>query len=1720
MRTLTRTTGRALIWLLTGLLLLSPLQAVSVMAQTLTEEELEGLPGYEVLISDLTKEGAALNPEAPAYGAMEPVAVEGQSFSNGIRFITNTEPQGTYLLQYVMPVEAAIEKDDVMLASFYARTISSTHETAEGKVALVMEKRETWEKSVTETMSVPSEWKRFLVPIKAALAMEANTPQVALRLGFKPQAIEIADLKVVNYKKSITIDQLPSTPVYYEGMEEDAPWRAEADARIEQLRKGDLQVRVVDNSGQPVSGANVHVAMTDHAFKFGTAVNSSLLMGNGADAETYRAKLKENFNSVVMENEMKWAWWEADKARTANMYNWLGENGFDIRGHALLWDGPTRMPADIGGLLGDKEALDKRIRDHFHELAGYFQGRLFDWDVLNEPVLNKMIRGVHGDAYMADWFKWAKEADPEAKLFLNETQILGVNAPVIANLSNLLETLKEHGAPIDGVGIQAHFGSTPVAPMDFYGQLTHFAGYVPEIAITEFDFNTPREDIAAMFTRDLLIATFSHPNVTSFTMWGFWDGAHWQNNAPLFRGDWSLKPSGEEWRKLIYETWWTDESGETDADGRFATRGFYGDYDITVSHGGKNKTVKASLARNGDNAVIVNLDDEGEQPAETFEPIAIPSQTADVTSPAWPYGSSFGASGASPTSVTLEWPQAYDNRGVAGYNVYRDGSLLTTLPADTTRFDVTELVPGGRYSFTVEAYDEAGNVSLPSPPITAEASSADDSTLPGWTKGSFLTLSDLTRSGFKLAWPAAVDNDGAKGYRIYVNGNIAGDAETLGYELSGLRDDTLYTVRVEAKDWEGNLSAGGPIVTFRTPGSADVTQPAWSGTAALTASAIGMNELTLAWDSAQDAGGVTAYRLTMGGEALTVVPASESSYRVTGLSPHTSYAFAVEAGDGAGNWSLVLTAAIATGAGPDAESPSWPKDRKLAYASLTDRSVTMNWTEATDNVGVAGYRVYRDGELAGSMSSEERSFVATGLTPGETYAFSVEAVDDAGNWTTDGPAVEVTAFEGVQRNEYVVYPDADAFVQAPATFGGAGTNNNPNYLRYKNAAGVSGSEQNKNTGNNRRAYLRFPLESVTGDVYEAVLRLYVFAVQTPNMDIGMDLYATGDEWTETGLVWNNKPADGEKLASATIRNAGYWKELEVGAYVSGEAAGDGTASFKLQDDAWLDQNVDFHSREASGANAAYRPQLVIRSEQVPSDDNAPSWAGGELDAGEITPYSVKLAWSGAADDRGINGYVVYRDGVAVAETGADARSLTVSGLSASRTYGFAVEAKDGAGNLSTTGPSREVTTPEADGEAPAWGGGAELQASSIGRHDAVLTWTPATDNYGVAGYAVYLGDTLLSTVGGAAASYRATGLTPGTTYGFRVAAIDVAGNEADGPTLDVATLAADTSAPAWSGGSALTASEPTTSGFSLSWPAAVDDTGISRYRVYLDGEAVAVLPGSVHGYYVNGLLDGLAYEATVEAVDAAGNVSAPLALDDVRTPKRDTVTPQWPTGSRLIADFASEPERTLLRWDEAIDNEGVASYAIYRNGVAIAAASGQATEHEIEGSADRDAVYKVEAIDLAGNATVFGPATSDPVIPVPTDSTPPGWPAGSEARTKATSPTSVALSWSEAIDRMSEVSYRVYLDGKLIATTEGNEWVVTGLSPQTEYTFKIEAEDEEGNWTTNGPGLNVATPGAVIEYPSGPPAGAGTPVIEVRDGGVGIRIPDALAMVSGESWSA
>ena len=144
----------------------------------------------------------------------------------------------------------------------------------------------------------------------------------------------------------------------------------------------------------------------------------------------------------------------------------------------------------------------------------------------------------------------------------------------------------------------------------------------------------------------------------------------------------------------------------------------------------------------------------------------------------------------------------------------------------------------------------------------------------------------------------------------------------------------------------------------------------------------------------------------------SVGTAASTAYTVSGLACGTSYTFAVDAYDAAGNHSsrTSVTGATAPCAVPtpvptDKTAPSQPS--KLAVGAVTSTGVTVSWTASTDNVGVTGYGVYSNGAVAGSTAST--SYALSGLTCGTSYALAVDAYDAAGNRSTKATITATTA---------------------------------------------------------------------------------------------------------------------------------------------------------------------------------------------------------------------------------------------------------------------------------------------------------------------------------------------------------------------------------------------------------------------------------------------------------------------------------------------------------------------------------------------------------------------------------------------------------------------------------------------------------------------------------------------------------------------------------------
>ena len=154
-----------------------------------------------------------------------------------------------------------------------------------------------------------------------------------------------------------------------------------------------------------------------------------------------------------------------------------------------------------------------------------------------------------------------------------------------------------------------------------------------------------------------------------------------------------------------------------------------------------------------------------------------------------------------------------------------------------------------------------------------------------------------------------------------------------------------------------------------------------------------------------------------------------------------------------------------------------------------------------------------------------------------------------------------------------------------------------------------------------------------------------------------------------------------------------------------------------------------------------------------------------------------------------------------------------------------------------------------------------------------LTWAPATDDVGVAGYGVYNGADLVDTTAGSTGIVSS--LTCGTNYTLSVDAFDATGNSSPKTAVMVSTLpCTDTTPPSQPTNLRTTAA--TTTSATIAWNAATDNVAVASYGVYNGSQLVSTVPGTTST--ISGLACGTTYAIAVDAVDSAGNRSAKTTL--------------------------------------------------------------------------------------------------------------------------------------------------------------------------------------------------------------------------------------------------
>jgi endo-1,4-beta-xylanase len=282
---------------------------------------------------------------------------------------------------------------------------------------------------------------------------------------------------------------------------------------------------LLSSAGLAHSQATLSEAAAKAGLQFGVATNSAMLR------EAYGDTVKTHFNLLVLENEMKFQSTEPSRGRFVfkggdSAYNWGKSHGMRLRGHSIM---ERSDPQWIGMVPLERDSLLGAIRTHIDTVVGYFKGKVTDWIVLNEIIGNNTpfhlatnyYKNVIGPDYVDSALVYARRADPQAKLFLNDFGMDTANGKSDF-VFDLAKGMLERKIPLDGIGLQCHF-STPVHKKGLSDNIKRFGELGLRVSLSEVDIKNG----TAQDWINVMSACLENFNCTSFLTWGLHDGVSW-----------------------------------------------------------------------------------------------------------------------------------------------------------------------------------------------------------------------------------------------------------------------------------------------------------------------------------------------------------------------------------------------------------------------------------------------------------------------------------------------------------------------------------------------------------------------------------------------------------------------------------------------------------------------------------------------------------------------------------------------------------------------------------------------------------------------------------------------------------------------------------------------------------------------------------------------------------------------------------------------------------------------------------------------------------------------------------------------------------------------------------------------------------------------------------------------------------------------------------------
>lgn len=311
------------------------------------------------------------------------------------------------------------------------------------------------------------------------------------------------------------------------------------------------------------------------------AESKGLELGNFAmapylDDQRYTDILTSQFNLALIDNTPNWYFTdgglrpgpdEYDFEQMDRIVSFAQAHGMAIQAHHFVWGEEKWLPDWLKDGGYSRDELLGLIQDHISAVGERYRGRIQQWTVVNEAFTRgRHLNGLSdwwadsiGDqSYIDESFRWARQADPNATLILNDFGNESINEVSDAMYAYIKEA-KARGVPIDGIGMQMHIdGTHPPTKDEALANMNRFGELGVDVYVTEFDVNMndvpaegdDKDQMQGRIYYEMLRACIESDTCKSFAYLGITDRETWYAHLGLpdprplmFDKDYQPKPA-------------------------------------------------------------------------------------------------------------------------------------------------------------------------------------------------------------------------------------------------------------------------------------------------------------------------------------------------------------------------------------------------------------------------------------------------------------------------------------------------------------------------------------------------------------------------------------------------------------------------------------------------------------------------------------------------------------------------------------------------------------------------------------------------------------------------------------------------------------------------------------------------------------------------------------------------------------------------------------------------------------------------------------------------------------------------------------------------------------------------------------------------------------------------------------------------------------------------